>query len=538
MKLLYKFLLLLAIPWLFQLLLFGVLFKSQLQSSEAEVLAMHTKRVISQANDLLPPILLQAAHIRGAVITGDVSSLSDAKGWDEITSGVDLLRVLVADSAQQVERVDKLREDVSAYRAWVDQNKVLIIDGKRDELVKRFSDPVTRKVADRFRAQLREFLAEEERRDNARIAEMIRVQAQQRMLLVIAVIGSLLAAVAAVIAFSRSIGARLATLTLNAQRLAEGAPLERKLGGKDEISLHDEVLHRTSMLLTEAEITASHYRSELEQRAAELATVNESLRQQTQENEMFIYSVSHDLRSPLVNLQGFSKEIMHACNDLQAVVTNSSCGEDDRKRFNDIIKNDMAEALRFLQTAVLRTSNIIDALLRLSRAGRVEYQPQQVDVNQIVARVVDAMYATIKERQVSMTIHPLQSAWADSTAVEQIFGNLIGNAVSYLDAQRVGSIEIGNVSEGQNLSGFVTYYVKDNGLGIPAAYLPKMFTAFQRFHGSVAKGEGIGLALVRRAVERHGGRIWLESIEHAGTTIFLSLPAESAEGNSPKITES
>ncbi|MBC7499869.1 MAG: CHASE3 domain-containing protein [Herminiimonas sp.] len=528
MKLLYKFLLLLAIPWLFQLLLFGILFKGQMQASEAEVMALHTKRVLSQANDLLPPVLLQAAHLRGAIITGDVSTLGDAATWNEITAGVDLLRVLVSDNPQQVERVDKLREDVIAFRAWVDENRILILQNQREELVKRFDAPTAKKVADRFRTQLRTFLAEEERLDRIRIDELMRVQVQQRTLLIVAVIGSLLTAAVAVFAFSRSIGSRLATLTLNAQRLADGAPLARKLGGKDEISLLDEVLHQTSLRLAEAEIMASRHRLELEARAIELAIVNESLRQQTQENEMFIYSVSHDLRSPLVNLQGFSKEIMHACNDLQAVVTESSCSEGDRKRFNDIIKNDMAEALRFLQTAVLRTSNIIDALLRLSRAGRVEYQLQEVDVNQIVARVVDAMYGTIRERGVAMTIHPLPSAWADPTAVEQIFGNLIGNAVCYLDPNRTGSIEIGS-TEIDSTSGSVTFYVKDNGLGIPAAYLPKMFTAFQRFHGNVAKGEGIGLALVRRSVERHGGRIWVESTQNVGTTIFLSLPGEESD---------
>lgn len=527
MKLLYKFLLLLAIPWMFELMLFGVLYHSQLQSADAERWALHTKRVISQANELIPPMLLQAAHIRGAIITKDISMLDTPNVWDDITAGVDLLGVLVSDSPAQVDRVKNLRQDVIAFRAWVDETKGLIVADNQAALVERFSQPRVKKVVDRFRTRMDEFLLEEKRRDDVRTSILAAAQERQQFLLIIAVIGSLLAAGCSVFAFSRSIGTRLATLTLNAQRLADGAPLAAKLGGKDEISLHDEVLHNTSLLLAEANITALHYRNELEQRAIELGVVVESLRQQTQDNEMFIYSVSHDLRSPLVNLQGFSKEIMHACKDLQGAIEGSSCNDQDRARLNDIINNDMAEALRFLQTAVLRTSNIIDALLRLSRAGRVEYQPEQVNVREVATRVVDAMGVTIKDRGVSVVIHPLQSAWADPTAVEQIFGNLIGNAVCYLDVKRPGQIEIGNIAHTDSSSDLVTYYVKDNGLGIPAAYLPKMFTAFQRFHGTVAKGEGIGLALVRRSIERHGGRIWVESTEDIGTTIFLSLPSQA-----------
>lgn len=528
MKLLYKFLLLLAIPWLFELLLFGVLYQSQLQSIDAERLALNTKRVMNQANGLLPAMLLQSVKMRGEVIAGHTSPVADEATWQSITGSSDLLRILVDDHPMQAARVDKLREDIVNYKAWVEETRAMIGQNKTQELFDRFTGPGSMRVLDKFRTQLDEFMTEEKRLDDVRIAALIASQQSQQRLLILAVIGSLLAAAVSVFAFSRSIGSRLATLTLNAQRLAEGAPLARKLGGKDEISLHDEVLHQTSLLLTESQITATHYRNELEQRAIELGVVVESLRQQTQDNEMFIYSVSHDLRSPLVNLQGFSKEIMHACNDLKSALADSSCTEKDRQRLADIIDNDMADALRFLQTAVLRTSNIIDALLRLSRAGRVEYDQQRVDVAEVAARVVDAMRVTIKERGVEVVIHPLQAAWADPTAIEQVFGNLIGNAVTYLDPKRPGRIEIGHVENEDQTTDFVTYYVKDNGLGIAAAYLPKMFTAFQRFHGSVAKGEGIGLAMVRRAVERHGGRIWVESTDGVGTTIFLSLPTQAS----------
>jgi signal transduction histidine kinase len=190
----------------------------------------------------------------------------------------------------------------------------------------------------------------------------------------------------------------------------------------------------------------------------------------------------------------------------------------------------MAEAIRFIQTGVLRLSTIIDALLRLSRAGRVEYRRLPVEVADVVARVVDSLSATIAERRATVRVKNLQSAWGDPTAIEQIFANLIGNALNYLDRERPGIIEVG--SEGGALgdgtddqSALRTYYVKDNGLGIPEAYRSKVFQAFQRLHPDRAKGEGVGLAMVRRIVERHGGKIWLESNVDVGTTFFVTLPA-------------
>jgi signal transduction histidine kinase len=283
------------------------------------------------------------------------------------------------------------------------------------------------------------------------------------------------------------------------------------------------VLHQTSERLAETERLAADYRRELEQRATELATANEQLRQQTLDNDMFVYSVSHDLRSPLVNMQGFSKEIEHASNDLRSVLAQTTFGEQERTRMLTIIDSDMSESLRYLQNGVLRTANIIDALLRLSRAGRFDYQQQLLDVTPVVHRVIDAMQGTIRAQGAHITVLPLAPTCGDATAIDQIFSNLIGNAVHYLDPQRAGHIDIGCLPP-NDADGLQTYYVKDNGLGIPQAYQAKAFTAFQRFHPNTVKGEGIGLALVLRVVERQGGRIWFESEEGVGTTFFVALP--------------
>jgi signal transduction histidine kinase len=138
----------------------------------------------------------------------------------------------------------------------------------------------------------------------------------------------------------------------------------------------------------------------------------------------------------------------------------------------------------------------------------------------------------ISQRAVMVSVRELPPAWGDPAAVEQIFSNLIGNALNFLDPARHGRIEIGALeSEPVDESDpravrMRTYYVRDNGLGIPAAYMSKVFRAFQRLHGDVANGDGIGLAVVRRTVERHGGRVWVESAEGAGSTFFVMLPEQ------------
>ncbi|MEX0585701.1 MAG: PAS domain-containing protein, partial [Pirellulales bacterium] len=132
--------------------------------------------------------------------------------------------------------------------------------------------------------------------------------------------------------------------------------------------------------------------AELEQRVAErtaeLAESNRDLAQKNQENEMFVYSVSHDLRSPLVNLQGFSKELAAVCDELRALVVENDLPLPAKRRALTLLDGEGLDSIRFIQSAVLRLSNIIDALLRLSRAGRVEYQCQDIDVQGTVARIV------------------------------------------------------------------------------------------------------------------------------------------------------
>lgn len=251
---------------------------------------------------------------------------------------------------------------------------------------------------------------------------------------------------------------------------------------------------------------------------------------QKQENELFVYSVSHDLRSPLINLQGFSEELKHSANELERLFEQVGVPLAIHEPGRKLIKQNIAESVHYIQAAVERLARIIDGLLRLSRAGRVHYEWRKIDVAAVVRRVVDALHDSAKERNAEIVVLPLPEACGDPLAIEQIFANLIGNAVKYLDPARPGRVEVGSVEpEPETNHGLHVYYVKDNGLGIPEAYHSRVFTAFNRLHANTTSGEGIGLALVRRIVERHGGSIWMESASDAGTTFFAALPSQLPE---------
>ncbi|TDN70632.1 sensor histidine kinase [Paraburkholderia sp. BL10I2N1] len=524
MKLTTKGLLLIAIPAVFELVLLMGIIKAQADATEAQRWALHSQDLLRQTTAILQPVQLESVRLRGDVISGEPGGAAPIALWMDLDRRIDRLAELVADNPSQVERAVQIRQAVQAYRRWSDAVEDLLSAGRRRDVLDRFSDPKSDDVLDRVQTQIAAFQSEERRLDEERMSAAETARERQQMLVVAAVIGSIVFVAVAFGLLARGVRGRLALLSESARRLAQNEPLAEPLPGTDEVARLDLTLHDTSRRLLEAERLKARFQTDLARRAGELARINETLRQQTQENEMFVYSVSHDLRSPLVNLQGFSKELIHVCGDLRRAVRESSLTDVQRARIERLIDEDISEALRYLQTAVLRASHIIDALLRLSRVGRVEYNQQQVEVADIVQRVIDAMRMSIRARGARIVVHDLPPVWGDPIALEQVFANLIGNAVNYLSPSREGRVEIGTTPAPPGVRSLCIFYVRDNGLGIPEIALPRLFSAFQRLHGNVAPGEGIGLALVRRVVERHGGRVWAESTEGVGTTFYVSLP--------------
>ncbi len=498
-----KWLIVLAIPLAFQVVFLVVLFRSQAERAEAQERAIHTVEVIARA-ETIDRLLAEAANVvlREAILRGIAPGrLKDKQ--DQARDLLAKLEAVVEDNPKNRAIVADVAARVGRYLDGLDVTDRLARDGRRDAVEARLRDPGRHDTLDEIRAQMELFLEGERKLHLMRKDRLDRVVAGQEWTLIVGSVLTLLTVGVLVDTFSRGFLRRVGTLSDNARRLAAGEPLASPLEGNDEIVQLDRSFHAMARALAERD----------------------------QENEMFIYSVSHDLRSPLVNLQGFSRELALTAEDVRAAVAPLEKPAEVGKRIDRLLGEDMTGAIHFIQTAVARLSAIIDSLLRLSRAGRVEYQMQMLDMDAIVHRVADALRGSQNEKRAAIVVvGDLPPAVGDPTAIEQVFGNLLSNAVKYLDPARPGEIEVGTTTGGGGDDGDVltTYYVKDNGLGIPSAHQAKLFLAFQRLHPGVAQGEGIGLALVRRMVERHGGRIWVESEAGTGSTFFVSLPSRPA----------
>jgi PAS domain S-box-containing protein len=257
---------------------------------------------------------------------------------------------------------------------------------------------------------------------------------------------------------------------------------------------------------------------ELEHRVDELGKTNRELEQKSAENESFVYSVSHDLRSPLVNLQGFSQELALTSETLRTLLARADVPADIRSEAEMLITGELSESIAFIHNAVRHLSTIIDGLLRLSRVGRVEYELNDVDMNALVSDIIGAMHGQIVSANVRLIVNPLPHVRGDRNALGQIFANIIGNSLKSFGDRTERIIEISATGDPAPV-----FSIRDTGIGIPLEYQPKIFHLFQHVHDGRTRGEGMGLAIVRRIVERHGGQIWFESSPTTGTTFFFTV---------------
>ena len=269
-----------------------------------------------------------------------------------------------------------------------------------------------------------------------------------------------------------------------------------------------------------AEAELAEVRRLLELRLRELDRTNRELAAKNEEIEAFVYIVSHDLRGPLVNLQGFCRELEMSCRELREQASAMASVALAGNRMQSILEEDIPDSLRFIHAGTTKLSRLLNALLEVSRTGRQVYKLEEVDLHAVARSTLDTLRLTIDAAGARISLQPLPTVSGDSTALGQVFANLIGNAVKYLDPGRPGRIEIG----GELRPAGVHCWVRDNGVGLPGTSKDRLFQVFQRFHPKLAEGDGIGLALVRRIVERHGGKVWAEGEEGVGTAFHFTLP--------------
>jgi signal transduction histidine kinase len=295
-------------------------------------------------------------------------------------------------------------------------------------------------------------------------------------------------------AMSRNMTRPLKKLTVAATTIANGkydAPVLLDLQRSDELG---ELARAFDTMTGEVFNVWQKLDSKVKERTGQLELVNKEL-------DAFSYSVSHDLRTPLRAVMGYANMLRE----------DYGTGLDDEG--NRIISVIIENAKMMGQ--------LIDDLLSFSRIGKKELMLERVDMQSVAQRVVEELSQHDEGKDRKVTIGPLPPADAEPGMIRQVFVNLISNAIKYSSKKSNPLIEINAVDEATK----TIYYVKDNGTGFDMAYAGKLFGVFQRLHSKEEfEGTGVGLALVKRIIEKHGGEVWAEATENIGAVFYFSLP--------------
>jgi light-regulated signal transduction histidine kinase (bacteriophytochrome) len=220
--------------------------------------------------------------------------------------------------------------------------------------------------------------------------------------------------------------------------------------------------------------------------------------------EAFSYSIAHDLKAPLRAISGFSRIVM----------------ED----YGPKLEGEGQRHLQSIVSGAQRMGRLIEDLLAFSRQGRKEMTPSDVDMGELARSVFEELRSAAPERKIEWRLQPLRPARGDRAMIRQVWVNLLSNAMKFTQGKDNAFVEVGCSRNG---SDHYVYYVKDNGAGFDMEYAGRLFGVFQRLHSEQEfEGTGVGLAMVQRVVQRHGGRVWAEGKVNLGATFHFTLPAE------------
>ena len=264
----------------------------------------------------------------------------------------------------------------------------------------------------------------------------------------------------------------------------------------------EELVKERTGKLEESRISLTYLLEDVNESRAELDVLNKQLQSANDELEAFAYSVSHDLRAPLRNIDGFSQILL----------------ED----YSDTLDKQGRHYLQRVRAGTQNMGHLIDDILSLSRSGRHHMDKKTINMESIVRKVYKSFESELKERKVDFIVHKCPPAFADSHLVKIVLTNLLSNALKFTELRENAKIEIGSMTE----DGHTVFFIKDNGAGFDMKYADKLFIPFQRLHRAEEyEGSGIGLAIVQRIIHRHGGSIRAESKINAGTTFYFTFPA-------------
>lgn len=253
--------------------------------------------------------------------------------------------------------------------------------------------------------------------------------------------------------------------------------------------------------------------------------LNTNLQLKNNEMEQLVYVTSHDLRSPLVNIQGFSKELELSFKEAKKLFRGIADEQPHQDQLT-VIEKDIFEAFEYINISIRKMDRLLSGLLQYSRLGKQMSQVRLINMNELIADVFKNFEYIIKTKELTIEIAQLESCRAREDLINQAFSNLLGNALKYLDPKRKGQIKITSATEDD----YIVYCLEDNGIGIEKQDQKRIFELFCRLNPQMGEGEGLGLSEVKKILDINHGKIHLESEPGQGSRFFVFLPKkEKAE---------
>jgi signal transduction histidine kinase len=272
----------------------------------------------------------------------------------------------------------------------------------------------------------------------------------------------------------------------------------------------------------ERELREAAIRRERRRAEQERERLLAELEDRSKELSQLLFISSHDLQEPLVNIQGFAREMELSLKEAHSLLESRDIPHAVKERLSATIDKDITHSLNYILSSSSKIDTLLKGLLKVSRLGRVTLTIEKLNMNDLIAKVVESFEFQIRKEGAKLEVERLPPCRGDRAQINQVFSNLISNALKYLDPELPGIIRISGRKEDNK----VVYIVEDNGIGIAPEHHEMVFQIFQRVHPKDSSGEGLGLTIVRHILERHGGNIWLESEPGKGSRFYVSLPTK------------
>jgi len=253
----------------------------------------------------------------------------------------------------------------------------------------------------------------------------------------------------------------------------------------------------------------------------EIKEMQETLASKNRELENYLYVASHDLRSPLVNIQGFTQRLKKQTDEVHQLLKDNINDKSTSKKLEQIFKQNIPSTLDFIFNNVKKMDDLIKGLLVISRTGRTEMSNEHVDMNDLLKQILESINFQISDQNIGAEIDLLPSCYGDYNLLNRLFTNLIDNAIKYKDPKRPLTIKVYGKADNH----FSIYTVEDNGIGIAKRHLEKIWDVFYRIDPmNSKKGEGLGLSIVKTIIDKHKGKINVKSEEGKGTIFEIKIP--------------